>query len=42
MDTNHFKTWLCVIQTVVSKKEKYRYIPKHKTRYKLALLNQLE
>ena len=41
-DTNHFKIWLCFINIVVSKKEKYRHIPRHKTRYKLALLNQLE
>ena len=41
-DTNHLKTWLCFIQLVASKKEKYRYIPRHKTHYKLALLNQLE
>ena len=42
VDTNHLKIWLCFIIIVVSKKEKYRSIPRHKTRYKLALLNQLE
>ena len=34
--------FFCFIQIVVSKREKYRYIPIHKTQYKLALLNQLE